>query len=159
MDELFTTQAVSQTFGVSHQTVKNWSDEFVDFLSPTATPPKGRRRVFTLDDMRVFALVHDYHKRGHTYADAQTALAAGQRGDMPEQGTTPLAVPPALVIQLRQELATREQLIETLKTERDMERGKAQFLERQLQEKEELIRDLYKQVARLEAQLPSKDDE
>jgi len=154
MDDLFTTQAVSQTFGVSHQTVKNWSDEFLDFLSPTATPPKGRRRVFTLEDMRVFALVHDFHKRGHTYADAQTALAAGQRGDMPDENTAPLTVPPAFVIQLRQELATRDQLIETLKTERDMERGKSQFLERQLQEKEELIRDLYKQVARLEADRP-----
>ena len=151
MDELFTTQAVSQTFGVSHQTVKNWSDEFIDYLSPTATPPKGRRRVFTLDDMKIFALVHDYHKRGHTYADAQVALAAGQRGDMPEQGSAPLAIPPALVIQLRQELATRDQLIETLKTERDMERGKAQYLERLMEEKEELIRDLYKQLARLEA--------
>ncbi len=76
--EYYSTQNICALFKVSHQTVKNWSDEFASYLSPSATPGANRKRSFTTNDLMVFSLVNDYRKRGYTYADAQLALGAGQ---------------------------------------------------------------------------------
>ena len=155
MDEHFTTQAIAQTFGVSHQTVKNWSDEFVDFLSPTANPGQGRRRLFTPEDLRVFALVHDFHKRGYTYADAKGALGAGQRGDIPDTSATPPTVPAALIVQLRDEITDIRLKLRTTEVERDEAQGQVkilrELLKEQLADKERQIRELIEENARLKA--------
>jgi len=157
MDEYFTTQAVAQTFAVSHQTVKNWSEEFTDFLSPTANPGTGRKRTFTLDDLRVFALIHDFHKRGYTYADAKVALGAGQRGDVPDTSQSLPTIPPALLIQLRDEVADLRSQLQVAQSGWDKEKGKVELLQTQLTEKEQLIRQLYKDVAHLEADRPKEE--
>jgi DNA-binding transcriptional MerR regulator len=52
-------------------------------MSPTANPGKGRGRSFTLEDMRVLALVADMKDRSATYEDIHAALQSGQRGDSP----------------------------------------------------------------------------
>lgn len=151
MIEFFTTQHVCKTFGVSHQTVKNWCDEFASHLSPTARPETGRKRVFTTNDLRVFALLAEYHKRGFRYDDAHAALQAGQLGNIPELESeiTP-TVPPALLVQLKEEVSRRDQIILSLTSERDMERGKVQLLEKQLAERDQQIKDLYREIAELQ---------
>lgn len=159
MDEFFTTQHVTKTFGVSHQTVKNWCDEFASHLSPSARPETGRKRVFTTNDLKVFALVAEYHKRGFRYEDAHTALQSGQRGDIPdtESDITP-TVPPALLVQLRDELAKRDAIISSLTSERDMERGKVQLLEKQLGERDQQIKELYREIAELGVTASRRDE-
>jgi DNA-binding transcriptional MerR regulator len=147
----YITSSVAQLFGVTAQTVKNWAHEFEAYLSPTATPPKGGRRSFTREDLQVFTLVRDYSQRGLGYADAHVALRAGQRGEVPDSSVLTTSEPPQLITLLRAELATRDQLIENLKSERDMERGKVELLERQLEQKETSIRGLYEELAQLKA--------
>lgn len=76
----FSTSQVAKRFGVADQTVKNWAAEFAPYLSPTATPEPGKKRAFTVDDVAVFALVHELVGRGRDVAAAHAALQAGQRG-------------------------------------------------------------------------------
>ena len=152
----YTTSSVAQLFGVTAQTVKNWAREFETYLSPTATPQKGSRRAFTPEDLEIFALVRDYSQRGLSYEDAQVALRAGQRGEAPNSSDLITAESPQLITLLRAELATREQLIENLRSERDMERGKVALLEKQLEQKETSIRGLYEELAQLKARREGK---
>jgi DNA-binding transcriptional MerR regulator len=76
----FSTSQVAKRFGVADQTVKNWAAEFAAYLSPTATPEPGKKRAFTVEDVAVFALVHDMVGRGRDPEAAHAALSAGQRG-------------------------------------------------------------------------------
>ena len=146
----YSTQNVCALFQVSHQTVKNWSDEFASFLSPSATPGANRKRSFTPHDLQVFSLVNDFRKRGFTYADAQAALAAGQIGDIPESTTDLVASPPpALLLTLREEITNLRLILKSVESERDKERGKVELLEKQLEAKEDLIRKMYQENAEL----------
>jgi DNA-binding transcriptional MerR regulator len=160
MDDYLTTQDVADTFDVSPQTVKNWCDAFADFLSPTATPGERRRRLFVSDDLGVFALVFDFHRRGYTYDDAKAALAAGQRGDVPTTTIVTPAIPPTALVKLREEIQSRDLLIQELRTQRDMAQGKVEQLEKllreQITERDRQIRALLEELAEMKARKTEK---
>lgn len=78
--DTFTTPQVAERFGVSEQTVKNWTKEFAEYLSPTAAPEKGKTRAFTSEDVAALAVVHELVGRGKNTDAAHVALRAGQRG-------------------------------------------------------------------------------
>lgn len=80
----YTTQHLAVFFGRSKATIRNWSIEFANHLSPTATPEEGRVRYFTQEDLRVFALISEYKDRDQTYEQIHLALNAGARGEPPE---------------------------------------------------------------------------
>jgi len=72
--------AVSQTaryLGVSPATVRNYTRQFADHLSPTASPPPGQPRRFTEEDLRVMATVKSLLTEGVTYEQARRRLADG----------------------------------------------------------------------------------
>lgn len=152
METFFTTSSITKAFGISPQTVKNWCDEFAQYLSPSATPGDGKKRIFTYEDMQVFALVADYHKRGFRWDDAHAALKSGQRGELPQDNEIVNQPPPAILVALRDEIAKLKQQLVHAHTERDMERGKTELLEKLLVEKEAQIKRLYIDLARLEAE-------
>ncbi len=83
MSETFSTKQLFSVFNVSHQTIKNWSRDYADFLSPTARPDQNRKRVFTEDDVRVFDLARRMKKQGKFTEDIVAAMGAGERGDLP----------------------------------------------------------------------------
>jgi DNA-binding transcriptional MerR regulator len=70
-------------FDISRETVRSWVKEFGDYLSPTATPPKGRQRHFTEDDLAVFALVAELKEKRWKFADIHPLLQSGERGRPP----------------------------------------------------------------------------
>lgn len=150
--DFYTTSGIAKLFQVSDQTVKNWAREFAPYLSPTAQPGGNKRRTFTDDDLAVFALVHAQSSKGLNYEDAHAALKTGQRGTVPngssELATT--AAPPALMERLREEIALRDRMIDSLRTDRDKRLGQIELLEKQLQDKDREIRQLYRDIARLE---------
>lgn len=80
----YTTQHLAVFFGRSKATVRNWSVEFADYLSPTATPEEGKVRYFTEEDLKVFALIADYKDRDQTYEQIHMALSSGARGALPD---------------------------------------------------------------------------
>jgi DNA-binding transcriptional MerR regulator len=149
-NDLFTTQHVISTFKVSHQTVKNWCDEFNNYLSPQARPGDGKKRFFNVDDLKVFALVNDYHKRGLRWEDVHLALRNNQRGDLPDSESD--IVPytsPALLISLKDQLGSLTTQLKATETERDMALGQVKLLEKQVGEKDKRIQELYQENAEL----------
>lgn len=84
MSETFSTKQLYLLFNCSHQTIKNWTKDFSEWLSPTAQPDAGRKRVFTEMDVRTFELVHRLKGEGKFNEDIKAALGAGQIGNMPE---------------------------------------------------------------------------
>lgn len=150
--DFYTTSGIAKLFQVTDQTVKNWARQFASHLSPTAQPGDGKRRTFTTDDLTVFALVHSYIGKGMNYEDAQAALIAGQRGSIPSDFSelATVAAPPALLERLREEISLRDRMIESLKTDRDKRLGQLELLEKQLQDKDREIRQLYRDLATLE---------
>jgi DNA-binding transcriptional MerR regulator len=97
-NDTYSSRHTATIFGVSLETIRNWADEFQDYLSPTATPGRGKHRMYTFDDLKVFALVAELKQMGHTYADIHSSLQNGQRGN-----------PPALPPEEIQALVTSEQ--------------------------------------------------
>jgi len=149
----YTTKHATNLFSVSHETVKNWSQEFADYLSPSATPPAGTKRVFTDDDLRVFALVADYKKRGLTYADAQLALRSGQRADIPQPDTIDRlpAVVQDMIVRLRSDMERLQSQLETEKGNTNKALGQVELLKDQLADKERQVRELLEENARMKA--------
>ena len=121
-------------------------------------PGQGRRRTFTSEDLKVFAVVHDFHKRGYTYADAKMALANGQRGEVPEPSQTSPTIPPALLIQLRDEMTDLRLKLKAVESERDEERGQKKISREMLEEKERQVQRLYEENAVLKAQLKQQEN-
>jgi DNA-binding transcriptional MerR regulator len=153
MDEnTYTTKDIAAIYKVSHQAVKTWAREFAAYLSPAARPEEGKRRIFSDDDVRVFALVRDLTQRGYNFADAHLALKAGQRGDVPDTASEIAVTPPAaLVVALRENITNLQLLLRNAESERDQERGQVRLLKEQLTEKENELREQYKLAARYEA--------
>lgn len=140
---MYKTNDIETIFNISHQTVKTWAAEFAGYLSPTATPEKGRQRVFTDDDLRVFALVSVFRKQGKTYEDMHAALRTGQRGDMPdvpEPSTLPANASGAVTAALRR-VADLEAQLRQEHDARMMTEGENRLLKQMLKEaNEELAR-------------------
>lgn len=149
----YTTKDIASLFSVSQETVKNWSREFAVYLSATATPPAGTKRVFTDEDTAVFALIADYKSRGLTYTDAHIALQAGQRGEV----SAPTAIERLpvvvqdMILHLRSDMDDLRKQLEIERDKTSKALGKVELLTDQLAQKEELVRSLYKQLARHEA--------
>ena len=82
----YSSKHLALLFGVSLETVRNWCDEFNDYLSMTANPGKGRHRSFTEEDMGVMSLVSQFKRQGMMYEDIHVALKSGERGEIPALG-------------------------------------------------------------------------
>lgn len=82
-DDVYSSRHTATIFGVALETIRNWADEFQDYLSPTATPGRGKHRMYTFEDLSVFSLVADLKKQGMTYTDIHASLRNGQRGQPP----------------------------------------------------------------------------
>ncbi len=149
----FQTRHVSQLFDVSHQTVKDWCDAFEGFLSPTATPGKGRARHFTEEDMRIFALVSEIKRSGGTYEDVRVALGAGQRGVLPDQLDQAIMMPQNISItRMRHALEEARLEAQQMRDELMQVNGENRLLRQQLEDRDKQIRQLYRDLARLEAE-------
>ena len=160
---------VQTLFSVSAETVRKWSEEFSEYLSPLATPGHGRHRIFSSDDLHVFALIAELKNKGMTYADIGGALANGQRGEIPEGSPER-----GLTLRSALELDYAQRQILALSTERDELQSEVQSLreenirlktqlESSDKQSEEMgglrqqIADLNRQIGRLEGKLESID--
>jgi DNA-binding transcriptional MerR regulator len=79
----YSSKHVELLYGVSHETVRRWTDEFAQYLSHSANPGKGRHRNFNDADMSVLSLVAENKKQGLTFEEIHAALKSGQRGNSP----------------------------------------------------------------------------
>ncbi len=83
--EYYKSKDAQLLFEVSSETVRNYVKEFATYLSPTANPGKGSHRLFTPDDLAVFALIVDMKRnQGRPFEEIHAALVNGQRGELPD---------------------------------------------------------------------------
>lgn len=153
---MYTTKHAQILYRVaSSQTIRNWAKEFADYLSPTATPEKGGTRHFTLEDMKVFALIAEYSNENKSFTDIHVALQSGARGDAPTvepedldglaageiemQLTSELDKTRALANELEAELASIKEKFEPIKEENIR-------LQAQLEDRDSRIEQLTKQI-------------
>lgn len=123
MSEL-TPQQTAEVLKISTQTLRRWSVQFAEFLGPDATPGRGRRRQYSVDDLatlrRISDLLHN-HRVDETLAllrvtpdqDSTQALAVMTNTDLIGEAKT---LRDALM-QLRGEVAANHAEIERLRGE------------------------------------------
>lgn len=156
---------VQRLFDVSSETVRRWAQEFEQYLSPTATPGKGRARQFTADDLTVFALVSEIKNSGGTYDDVHLALKSGQRGSIEDA-----AQERALDIRANVEVDFIRKKMEQLQVDHNRAVEQVKTLEgevirfqtelkqmdevkSELQASRDMINNLNREIGKLEAQL------
>jgi DNA-binding transcriptional MerR regulator len=134
------TQQLAEYLGVSTSTIKNWSTEFADFLSESASGGDGTHRYFAGRDARIMAYVADLREQNEALEEIQESLAHLQANDwtaLPQMPDAPPGVKPIEMIPeqtartaleqqrqaLMREIAIREEQIDELTgqltTERD----------------------------------------
>jgi len=176
----YSTRHLCQLFGVSEATIRNWAIEFQRDLSALAKPSDGRHRIFTEDDLAVFALVNTMKKDGHIYEEIHAALGAGQRGIPPELPPREIEAllssenTKQMVLQVqnlrdsiaklekqREELAAQVRPLEDenvrLRALREADERRVAEMAAQLKAAQEEIKQLNREIGRLESQMEGKD--
>jgi len=85
-----TVNDVSELFGITKQTARDWAGKYANHLSPGANPGKGKARYFTEQDLRVFALV-DQMRAKSSADDILASLAGTGPAELPPLPTEPEA--------------------------------------------------------------------
>lgn len=155
---MYTNKDVAEKFGISREAARQWANYFASYLSPTATPQKGRQRNYTDEDLSVFALIAEMKATGTKADEILLALASGQRGIVPYGNMAIVPRSDAGINIVRHELALTRQEVGEITRELDKVLGENRLLRQQLKEASEEIRNLYRENARLEVQKPPKDE-
>lgn len=58
LSPMYTPSQVARALGTTGTTIRSYAAEFAEFLSPSATPPAGKPRQFTDDDLAVLRTVY-----------------------------------------------------------------------------------------------------
>lgn len=140
---------------IAKETIRQWSIEFAEYLSPSASPSeKGKHRLYNDDDWTVFSLVAEMKDRGVTFEEIHLALKNGQRGELPDgvPGMA-LSMPNQQIALIQAKILDLEDKVEELTEERDRFRMEA-ATERALRERADQtaaelqaeIRKLYREI-------------
>lgn len=144
---MLTTGNIQKLFDVSAQTVRNWTREFQQYLSPSATPQsRGSKRAFTSEDLAVFALVVERTQSGATYEEIRDALEKGERAAPPEVQDED--VDPTSLMTPREIALTM-----SIMRERDIALGKLEQIEADRKGDRDTIERLNREIGRLQYQL------
>jgi DNA-binding transcriptional MerR regulator len=77
------TMQVANKLGVSDNTIRNYCENFGDFLSESATPDRYAERQFTDLDVEILSVIVTWKKQGLTYGQIREKL---ERGDQFREG-------------------------------------------------------------------------
>lgn len=115
---LYSVANVKELFDIGDTTLKNWCKLVAPFLSPTATPPGGKHRAFTQEDLTVLGII----KTAPDYQSAYATLLNGQRAEVSGLvAEHSIAVQGAAQIDtLKQEITRLNQRIAELEREHDL---------------------------------------
>lgn len=123
MSEL-TPQQTAEVLAVSVQTLRRWSTQFAEFLGPDATPGRGRRRQYSVDDLAQLRRIADL-LRSHS-VDETLALMRVTPDQADTRALETMTVTDligeakalqGLVMQLRGEVASQAAELERLRGE------------------------------------------
>jgi len=153
LSERFTTSQAGERLNIVPATIKNWANEFMNYLSPSATPEPGRTRMFTFEDLRVFTTIARLRRSKTHIADIHHILQSGERDELPPAAGKSLAPYPPAMAALKREISDLNGELERYRVENEQQRGSLRTFEKLLEQKEQRIRDLYREMALLELRL------
>jgi DNA-binding transcriptional MerR regulator len=78
---MYTSRHLATLFGVTIETIRLWTIEFADYLSPTARPGTNKIRLYSQSDLEVMTLVAEFKVQNRTYTEIHATLKSGQRGE------------------------------------------------------------------------------
>lgn len=159
----YKSEIVQSLYNITGQTVRNWSNEYSDFLSDDAVGGENKHRVFTEDDLKVFALIVELKAKRLNTDDIKATLATGNRGEVPNT-TGIIPVDTALkitrlesqILQYKQNYDHALEEIEQLKLDKARLEGELKSLStvrNQLAEEHEKRDKLMREIGKLEARL------
>ena len=70
-------------FKIAPETLRQWTIEFKDYLSPTANPGANKQRTYTVEDTQILSYIAEQKKAGFTFEEIHVALQNGQRAEAP----------------------------------------------------------------------------
>ena len=71
-------------YKIAPETLRQWTLEFQEYLSPTANPGANKQRFYTVSDLEILSLVSEQKRAGFTYEEIHLSLKSGQRGVAPD---------------------------------------------------------------------------
>ena len=133
----FTVTQAARASGISASTVRLWSREYSEYLSPGARPGKGEQRLFAPDDIAIFKTVRAIRESGGNTDQIIAALDNGERlettqetpQDVPGQASgtqtalLPMELIQAIVTPYKQQIEANTARIERLEGELAHERA------------------------------------
>lgn len=131
MADRYTTTQISEILEKTPQTIRNWTDEFSEYLSPLATQ-EGRNKLYTLDDLAVLSFIKDMRESGFRPEEIGSALARGDRSEIDVEdlsvalrNTEATTNPTKLIVELQMAQRKIDSLsteLETVRKELEMSR-------------------------------------
>jgi DNA-binding transcriptional MerR regulator len=140
-----------ERFGLSHETIRRYALDFVEFLSEGATPKdRNKHRVYNDSDLAIFDVIVTMKATNHSNDEIKATLRAGAErkiGDI--LGDRPILNPTMERALHKQELVNRDKELETAiqraedaETEAQIWRDKAKLFEGRIAELEKQIEAL-----------------
>lgn len=81
-----TTSEIATACKVKPNTIRNWTREYAEFLSPDANPPKGSPRIYTIEDAETLLQIGILRADNTPPERIKAALLEGARVDWPNAG-------------------------------------------------------------------------
>lgn len=75
----YTRSEVAQHFDTTTETIRRWSKDFSNYLSPNAY--NSNKSEYTDNDMEVLIYIHEAYKRNEKTDDIAASLSVGSRGE------------------------------------------------------------------------------
>jgi DNA-binding transcriptional MerR regulator len=151
---------VADRLGKHDNTIRKWAQQFSDHLSPA--PSKGEHRIFTDDDLRIFAFISRLSDTGMRYEEIQDALKHKMDEGTPFPPVLPTVASESSSLITQQELETRLALKDAELRELQ---GRLEELRHQIQQHKEeregfvtQVSKLSEEIGRLKAELSRRKD-
>lgn len=154
----YTPTEIAKRFGVTTETVRQWTIRISRWLSTDANPHDSKKRRYSFDDLGALTLVWECRKHNEAWEDIEARLSSGERG-------VPAIDPAALIpLESQKQLFTLYQMIERFKAEKadlearlmeqttraDRAEGALNEVNRRLSEAEAKIDRLNREIGKLE---------
>lgn len=154
----YTSKELSTRFGITTETLRQWSMEFKRHLSKGANPGDGQHRRFTFADLEVLTLVNEMRQKNMSFEDIHASLDTGERGVpaidpaalVPLESQKQIALLHETIERLRVQVADMDALLEAEKKRADRAEGAQDSLKQQLADAQEAIVQLRIKIDRLE---------
>jgi DNA-binding transcriptional MerR regulator len=140
---------VAHLLNIGGSTVRAWSDEFREYLSPTAVGGDGRRRDFTLQDVQILGVIKQRTDHNTPRHEINAELRLLQDGDWrqlpplenPAENRDPSALVPMATAQTAITIERQALLREISTLQNNVRELKGELVDER-EDKEKLLREL-----------------